>query len=407
MNTAPGWYEKPLGEVITLQRGFDLPKQKRKQGEVPIVSSSGISGMHEEARVKGPGVVTGRYGTIGQVFYIGEAFWPLNTTLFVKDFKGSDPKFVSYFLRTLDFDSFSDKSSVPGINRNHLHAARVRVPGLAEQQTIASVLGSLDDKIELNRRMNETLEEMARALFKSWFLGFDPVRAKMEGRQPAGMDDETAALFPDSFEGSPLGEIPKGWRAGYLGDIADNLRRGVDPAAISRSTPYIGLDHMPRKSIALSEWGEAGEVGSNKSLFRQGEILFGKLRPYFHKIGVATIDGVCSTDILVVVPRVPLWYGLALSHLSSVELVNHADATSTGTRMPRAKWADLARFEIVVPSEDVAKALTAQIQPLVVAIRSNIHQSRTLAAIRDMLLPKLLSGEVRVREAEGIVEKTV
>ncbi len=214
------WPEKPLGDVITLQRGFDLPKQKREVGQVPIVSSSGISGFHIEARVKGPGVVTGRYGTIGQVFYIGDDFWPLNTTLFVKDFKGSDPKFVSYFLRTLDFESFNDKSSVPGINRNHLHAARVRVPERAEQRAIASILGSLDDKIELNRRMNETLEEMARALFKSWFIDFDPVRPSIEGRQPISLDDEMTTFSSMPLDDVRLGALPRGWAVAAIGEVA-------------------------------------------------------------------------------------------------------------------------------------------------------------------------------------------
>src|SRR5205807_5345371 len=136
---------------------------------------------------------------------------PLNTTLFVKDFKGNDPRFVSYLLRTIDFRSCSDKSSVPGVNRNHLHRLRVCVPEPPEQRAIAHILGTLDDKIELNRRMNETLEAMARALFKSWFVDFDPIRAKAEGRDPT-LPKPLADLFPDSFENSEMGAIPTGWR---------------------------------------------------------------------------------------------------------------------------------------------------------------------------------------------------
>ena len=146
------WVEVPLGDVITLQRGFDLPSQNRRPGKVPIVSSSGISDYHSEVGVKGPGVVTGRYGTIGQVFLINEDYWPLNTTLWVKDFHGNDPHFASYLLRTIDFQSCSDKSSVPGVNRNDLHRISVLLPPIPEQKAIAVVLGALDDKIELNRR---------------------------------------------------------------------------------------------------------------------------------------------------------------------------------------------------------------------------------------------------------------
>ncbi|MHC5727886.1 MAG: restriction endonuclease subunit S, partial [Nostoc sp.] len=227
------WLELSLGDVITLQRGFDLPNRERIPGNVPVVSSSGISGIHSEAKVSAPGVVTGRYGTIGQVFYIKEDYWPLNTTLFVKDFKGNDPLFVSFLLRTIDFLSCSDKSSVPGLNRNDLHLIKVKLPPLSEQKAIAHILGTLDDKIELNREMNQTLEAMARAIFKSWFVDFDPVRAKMEGRQPAGMDAATAELFPDEFEESALGMIPKGWRIGKLDDLLI-LQRGFDLPASQR-----------------------------------------------------------------------------------------------------------------------------------------------------------------------------
>ena len=203
------WHETSLGEVIELKRGYDLPKRERIPGSMPLVSSSGITDYHAKAKVKGPGVVTGRTGTLGQVFFVRDDFWPLNTTLYVRDFKGHDPRFISYFLRTLDFSAYSDKAAVPGLNRNHLHQEIVRVPPLEEQRAIARVLGALDDKIELNRRTSETIEEMARALFRSWFVDFDPVRAKAEGR-PSGLPPALDALFPASFEASELGEIPAG-----------------------------------------------------------------------------------------------------------------------------------------------------------------------------------------------------
>jgi type I restriction enzyme S subunit len=274
----------------------------------------------------------------------------------------------------------------------------VPVAPLREQRAIAVILGALDDKIELNRRMNEALESMARAIFKSWFVDFDPVRAKMEGRQPAGIDADTAALFPDAFEGSPLRAIPKGWRMGAIDEVATNPRRSIDPAAIAPDTPYIGLEHIPRQSIIISEWGHASDISSVKVRFCRGEILFGKLRPYFHKVGVALINGVCSTDILTIAPKDPEWLGFALGHLSSPELVNHADACSTGTKMPRVHWVDIARYEIALPPNELASLYTSRIRALMDLITCHVMQSHTLAAIRDALLPKLLSGEIRVGE---------
>lgn len=213
------WIQCCLGDVITLKRGYDLPKQSREQGAVLIVSSPGISDYHKMAMAKAPGVVTGRYGTIGNVYYLAEDYFPLNTTLYVKDFKGDFPRFISYHLRTIDFDSCSGKAAAPGVNRNHLHELETVAPPINEQKAIAHILGALDDKIELNRKTNETLEAMAKALFKSWFVDFDPVRAKAESRStglPAGISD----LLPDSFEDSELGEIPSGWNAAELGDIS-------------------------------------------------------------------------------------------------------------------------------------------------------------------------------------------
>jgi type I restriction enzyme, S subunit len=206
------WIEIPLGDFIELKRGYDLPKSKRLKGDKPIISSAGLSDYHSESKVTSPGVVTGRYGTIGEVFYIEEDFWPLNTTLYVKDFKGNCPEFVYYLLKTFDFHKYSDKAAVPGVNRNHLHMEKVCVPSdYVWQERIACYISKFDKKITLNSQTNQTLEEMAQAIFKSWFVDFDPVKAKINGEQPECMDAATASLFPEKLVESELGLIPDGW----------------------------------------------------------------------------------------------------------------------------------------------------------------------------------------------------
>jgi type I restriction enzyme, S subunit len=157
------WQVKPLGQFITLQRGFDLPAHKRIRGTVPVVSSSGVSGLHSESKVVGPGVITGRYGTLGKVYYIKDDFWPLNTTLFVKRFGGNDPRFVQFFLMTLSMEAFNDKTSVPGINRNHLHAVKVGFPAPQEQKAIANILVTVEQKLV----KEESKAEMMGFLFHS------------------------------------------------------------------------------------------------------------------------------------------------------------------------------------------------------------------------------------------------
>ena len=322
-------------------------------------------------------------GTVGRVALVPniprfqKTVLSQNLMKFSCDSAKADSRFLYYFFISSDgqqtIRSRVNPTGVPCISRplSSLKEFEVTLPPLAEQKAIAAVLGALDDKIELNRRMNATLEAMARALFQSWF-----VDAAADG-------------------------LPKGWRVGTIGDVAENARRGINPDQMKPASAYIGLEHMPRRSIALSEWGHAGKLESNKFEFRRGEILFGKLRAYFHKVGVAPVDGVCSTDILVVRPKKPEWFGFVLGHVSSVELVSHTDAASTGTKMPRTNWNDIARFEAALPPESLAAKFTELIRPMIDRMIANIHQSRTLATLRDTLLPKLLSGELSVAAVGG------
>ena len=394
------WQETTLGEVIELKRGYDLPKRERFPGPVPLVSSSGVTDYHTVSKVAGPGVVTGRYGTLGEVFFVREDFWPLNTTLYVRDFKNNDPRFISYFLKGIDFLPFSDKAAVPGLNRNHLHQAPVWFPDdVNEQRAIAHILGTLDDKIELNRRMNETLEAMARALFKDWFVDFGPTCAKAEGRDPY-LAPEIWDLFPDKLDEDGK---PEGWEYGRLADIADSPSRGVRPSEVSKDTPYIGLEHMPRRSVALTEWEGAGKVTSNKYVFKRGEFLFGKLRPYFHKVGIAPIDGICSTDIVVIAPGAPHWNSLTLACISTDDFVDYTNTTSTGTKMPRTSWKTMGQYELCFSTVQVAQAFEGSIGLLTTRIVSNIRECKALSQSRDLLLPKLMSGEIRVGDTDKIV----
>ena len=313
-------------------------------------------------------------------------------------FRNRDPIAETYLYWVLRTPQYRDYcaghamgSAVVALSRRDFLSFPVP-PLTTQRRMVITLLDAIEGKIELNRRMNETLEAMARALFKSWFVDFDPVRAKAEGRD-TGLPKPVADLFPDSFEDSELGEIPRGWKVGNLGDIADHPRRGVQPNEMEPTTPYIALEHMPRRCIALSEWGAADGLESSKFKFKKGEVLFGKLRPYFHKIGVAPVDGVCSTDIVVVTPRTEEWFGFVLGHISSDTFVEHTNASSTGTRMPRTSWSEMARYRVVVPSESVTKAFTVQACTAVDHIIASTHESRTLATLRDTLLPKLISGE--------------
>ena len=323
-----------------------------------------------------------------------------------------DPRYLSWFFGLSNFQEYIRRIAVgatmPSLNTDLLENVEVIVPPLPEQRAIASILGALDDKIELNRQMNRTLEAVAQALFKSWFVDFDPVWAKKEGRQPFGMDADTAALFPDEFEESELGLIPAGWNVGCIGDIVASIRNSTDPSILDSGVPYIGLEHMPQQSIALDRWSKAATVKSLKLQFNRNDILFGKLRPYFHKVGIAPIDGVCSSDILVLRPKQPSYLGFALGFLSSTELIDYAAAISTGTRMPRVSWQDISAYPIVIPPLSTIQRFMLIAAPMLERLSHNIMESRILTEIRDTLLPKLLSGELRVPTAtESVLSQEV
>ena len=315
-----------------------------------------------------------------------------------------DPRYLLYALRSESVQQEVRRydgtgSTVSNLRIPLLKALRVPSRPLTEQRAIARILGSLDDKIELNRRMNGTLEAMVRTLFRSWFVDFDPVRAKMEDCN-TGLPTDIADLFPDRLVDSVTGEIPMGWIAGTLGDVATSPRRGIDPASVVADTPYVGLEHMPRRSLALTDWGKAASVSSNKTAFDKGDILFGKLRPYFHKVGIAPTNGVCSTDIVVLRARTQSWSAFVLACVSSSVFVDHTSRTSTGTKMPRTSWRTMANYELCQPSDVVAMAFQRVVSPMLERIVANVHEFRALAGLRDALLPKLISGEIRLCDAE-------
>ena len=352
-------------------------------------------------------IVLTQRGTLGQVsivpstvprFLVSQSQMKVTVDLAI-----ADPLFLYYVLSSAEQRAYvrqnTIQTGVPHTNLGILRSTPIPVPPLSEQRAIAHILGTLDDKIELNRRMNATLEAMARALFRSWFVDFDPVRAKMEGRD-TGLPKDIADLFPDRMADSELGEIPEGWTVGTLGDIAASPRRGIDPARVASDTPYIGLEHMPRRSVALADWGRAGSVSSNKSAFENRDILFGKLRPYFHKVGIAPVNGVCSTDIVVLDARTPRWSAFVLACVSSSGFVGYTSQTSTGTKMPRTSWHTMSRYELCQPTDSVATAFQRVVSSMLERIVANVHESRTLGVLRDALLPKLVSGELRVNAIE-------
>jgi type I restriction enzyme S subunit len=318
----------------------------------------------------------------------------------------TDKRFLFYRLCADDYRhhvlATASGSTVRHTSPTRIQEFETTLPNIDDQRAISEVLGALDDKIEQSRRTSFALERLLRAVFGAWFVDFDPVKAKAATETDfPSMAHSAFQTLPDSFVDSAIGPIPTGWRLGSLGDVATERRDTVQPGDIDPMTPYIGLEHMPRRDIALREWERAGKVTSGKARFRAGEILFGKLRPYFHKVGVAPVDGVCSTDIVVATPEKPMWFAFALCHMSSDEFVAHTNACSTGTKMPRTNWRDMARYAIALPPDSLASAFDKIAAPIIESILTGIFECRELAVLRDLLLPRLIKGEVRVEAAQA------
>lgn len=301
-------------------------------------------------------------------------------------------------------DAHFTGTTIKHLTGKAIAALQVPLPPVKTQRVSVEVLRRLDGRIDLLRQTNVTLESIAQALFKSWFIDFDPVRAKAEGREPEGMDAATAALFPPEFEESALGLIPQGWSPRKFGAVCKNPRSQAKPGDMPQDMAYIGLEHMPRKSIALSDCGTAEGLESGKFWFERDDILFGKLRPYFHKVGLAPFRGVCSTDILVLRPVDADWLGFVTMHASSDALISYATQLSNGARMPRTSWQDLAGFDVVLPGRAVASRFDAVVRPLFNRIYSNIELGKVLAQTRDNLLPRLISGKLRLPEGQEELE---
>ena len=272
----------------------------------------------------------------------------------------------------------------------------VPLPDLPTQLAINEIISLIDQQIANNKALSKNVEVLAQSLFKSWFVDFDPVKAKKNAEKPVGMDAETAKLFPDSFIKSDIGDIPKGWTIGSITEFAKQIRTNVKVKDMTSDVAYFGLEHLPRKSLFVFDWESAEEVSSNKSKIQAGDLLFGKLRPYFHKIVIAPVDGVCSTDIIVIEPLKEVFRSfmyLALNQESFVALMSNA---SSGTRMPRTSWNDMSDFQFIIPEPKILGAFESIVSELLRLGIDCVVSTKELVQLRDCIIPSLILGELAV-----------
>ena len=364
-------------------------------------------------------VVTHR-GTLGQVGLIPESSKYEQYVVSQSQLKMSfdtekvDPYYVYYFLRSPLGQSRllanTSQVGVPAIAQalTTIRQLQIPLPPRDSQTEITATLRALDDRISLLRETNATLEAIAQALFKSWFVDFDPVRAKMEGRAPEGMDEATAALFPDSFEETELGLVPRGWRVAELGDVLTLRNQRTQPSEQTKSLPYVPIESIGSKTPFLAESKSGEEANSSLILFEVGDILLGAMRPYFHKVCIAPFRGVTRTTVFTLVSRNPRAraFGLFLAYQDST--IEYATQHSEGSTIPYAKWKNsLEKMAIVLPPDSIQQRFSELVESAIARANLNNQHAQMLASVRDTLLPRLISGQTQLKNLPSLMQETV
>lgn len=356
------WREVTLGDVLTLQRGFDITKKQQRPGSIPVVSSSGISSYHDDARAEGPGVVIGRKGSLGTAFYLSGPYWPHDTTLWVKDFKGNDPYYCYLLLKSLRLDELDSGAANPTLNRNHVHRLDVRVPPIAQQCKISAVLGAFDDLIAVSERRVVLLEHVVSWVYHEWFARF---------------------RFPNhrrsTVKRSPLGLIPRDWDVVRLSDIVD-LRYGKALPAKAR---------RPGRVAVVSSAGVIGE--HDQALVEGPGVVVGRKG----NVGsIWWIDGPFFPIDTTYYVETELPLGLVYWQLRNLSFID-SHAAIPGLSRDQAN-----RLLLVCPPRALARQFDSLHRTCFAAIANLRKSSRRLVATRDLLLPRLVSGRLDISDVD-------
>ena len=396
------WRELCWGDLATLEYGRALRGHNSGTGPIRVFGTNGPIGWHDEALCSYPSVVVGRKGAYRGVHYSAEPFFVIDTAFYLKPKVELDTRWAYYQLLTQDINGLDSGSAIPSTRREDFYNLPVQIPPLPEQRTIAQILGTLDDKIELNRQLNETLEELVRAIFKDWFVDFGPVRAKLEGRD-TGLPEHLAELFPDRLVESELGEIPEGWGIGCAGDIFEQLRNKENPFASPDaafhhfSIPAFDEDRRPKIERGAS-------IKSQKSQVLPGVVLLSKLNPEIERVWLVDVElgdrAVCSTEFLVLRPRPPYGRAFVYCLTRSFAFRQKIQALVTGTSKShqRARAKEILDIPTILPPTPLAESFESMTGALLSRTIASRRESRTLTALRDTLLPKLVSGEVQAKK---------
>lgn len=415
------WKERPLGELTENFDSIRVPVKEKDRigGPFPYYGASGIVDHVDKYLFDGEYLLIAEDGenlrtrNTPVAFMATGKFWVNNHAHIVRGNGQADTRYLMYALAVTDLSGFLTGSTMPKLTQGSMNRIPVIAPPVREQQAIACILGALDDKIELNRRRNRTLEAMARAIFQSWFVDFDPVKAKAAGRKPPGLSKELAAHFPDSFTDSSLGPIPTGWRESPLPEVCEiNPSRSLSKGKVA---PYLDMANMPTQGPSPESWVIREMCSGMK--FINGDTLVARITPCLENGKTAFVNfltdgqvGWGSTEYIVLRPRgiIPPVFAYLLARTDNFRSFAIQRMTGSSGRQ-RVPPDSLSKYRIATP--DAYSKLFQQfgklIAPFFERITGTMQHSRTLAALRDALLPKLISGELRVPDAERIIGRAV
>lgn len=320
------------------------------------------------------------------------------TVFEIVDTEQLDPEYLMMWFRRSEFDRYARYMSHGTVRElfgwEEMCDVRLPVPSIEKQREIVREYNVVNDRITLNEKLTQKLENTAQAIYKQWFVDFEFPISK-EYAEAIGKSELEGLPYKSSGGeieyNEELGKVvPKGWLATNVGGIAVEIKKSFTGGKDFDTVNYIGLEHMPKNNISLKNWDEITSIGSNKSRFSKGNILFGKLRPYFHKVGVAFIDGICSTDIIVCRSKNAEFFGLVLSVMSSVEFVNYANSGWSGTKMPRTSWDFMTKYKIAIPSRDcLVNNLNNVIKHQTLYMEKLALENRKLAELVEMIHTKM------------------
>ena len=416
-----GWQETTIGKFCPFSYGKSLPKRVRdSSGKVPVFGSNGVVGHHSAHFVDDRGVIIGRKGTVGVVTFSSIPFWPIDTTFYISEDSHRDLRYTFYLLKSLNMQQMNADSAVPGLNRNAAHARKIKIPPLPEQKAIAHILGSLDDKIELNRRMNETLEAMAQTLFKSWFVDFDPVidnalaagnsipdkfkekaaiRQELDGEQKL-LPDDIRRIFPSEFKHNEEMEwIPKGWAVGPLRSVASYCLNRIETSELTLEN-YISTENMLAEKKGICAAAKLPKLKTISS-YQSGNVLISNIRPYFKKIWFAEGSGGYSNDVLSFTVKTLDTEEYLLNLLWQDSFFDYMMKTAKGSKMPRGDKNAILNWRHIIPLANSRRAFSEIVRKFYQKKSVNLKKNTTLHKLRNILLTKLLSGELNVEGMEG------